>query len=440
MTYIRVLVLTALFAGSWSRADGAIAAWDPNPEPVLGYMLAYGTQPGVHTVQIDVGNVVSYEFFPPPGQRYYVVVWAYNAVGQGPKSAEVLLDLTGGTTNQPPALMQPADQATFRGQPASLTLVGSDPEGTALIYSASGLPPGLAVNAATGVIAGAPITTGTYSVVASVSDGILSASRTFTWLVTEPPPPPDTTPPGVTISSPDANSTVSGKKAKLTAAASDANGVAGVRFLLNGVPISGEDTVAPYSIMWDSTTVANGTYQLTAIARDTSNNVGSSAPIPIVVRNGRRTLTAIADGPALSLEQAADRVIAVRGDFDGDRQPDPAVFSESTGEWLLWLSSADFAAPSSIVWGAEGDLPVPADFDGDQRTDLAVYTPSTGTWQVLMSTTGTAMQIQWGEVSDRPVAMDYDNDGRADLVLARDWGLEILLSTSNYTRSLTVSK
>ena len=291
MTYIRVMVLTALFVGSWSRADGATATWDPNPEPVLGYILAYGTQPGVHTDQIDVGNVVSCEFFPPPGQRYYVVVWAYNDVGHGPKSAEVLLDLTG-TTNQPPTLMQPADQSSVRGQPAALTLVGSDPEGTALTYSAAGLAPGLSVNAGTGAVTGAPITAGTYTVMASVSDSLLSDSRTFMWLVTEPPPPPppppDTTPPDVTISSPQAGSIVNGKKAKLTAIASDANGVAGVRFLLNGVAISGEDTVAPYSVMWNSTTVMNGTYQLTAIARDTSNNVRTSAPIPIVVRNGRR--------------------------------------------------------------------------------------------------------------------------------------------------------
>lgn len=441
MTYIRVLMLTALFAGSWSRADGAVATWDPNPDPVLGYILAYGTQPGVHTVQIDVGNVVTYQFFPPPGQRYYVLVWAYNAAGHGSKSAEVLLDLTGVPTNQPPTLVQPANQSSVRGQSASLTLVGSDPEGAALTYSASGLPPGLSVNASTGLISGAPNTSGTYSVAARVSDGSLTATRTFAWSVSEPPPPPDTTPPAVTMASPQSNSTVSGKKVKLTAIASDANGVTGVRFLLNGVPIGVEDTVAPYALTWNSTTVPNGTYQLIAIARDPSNNVGSSAPVPILVRNGRRNETATA-AEALSVEEAADRMTAVRGDFDGDRLPDPAVFIDATGEWRLWLSSESFRRSSPIMWGVEGDLPVPADFDGDERTDLAVYTPSTGTWQMLLSTTGyrTAMQIQWGDASDRPVAMDYDNDGRADLVLARDAGLEILLSRSNYTRSLTVAK
>ena len=76
-------------------AEAATATWDPNPEPdVLGYVLAYGTQSGVYTTEINVGNVLSYEFFSPPGYRYYLVVRAYNAMGVGPNSNEVMLDLT----------------------------------------------------------------------------------------------------------------------------------------------------------------------------------------------------------------------------------------------------------------------------------------------------------------------------------------------------------
>lgn len=77
------------------RAEAATATWDPNPEPdVLGYVLAYGTESGVYTTEINVGNVLSYEFFSPPGYRYYLVVRAYSAMGVGPNSNEVVLDLT----------------------------------------------------------------------------------------------------------------------------------------------------------------------------------------------------------------------------------------------------------------------------------------------------------------------------------------------------------
>src|SRR5688572_13053470 len=92
-----------------SGVDAATATWNRNPETnIAGYWLSYGTQSGLHTTTIDVGNVVSYQFFPPPGQRYYVVVQAYNTGGGvGPKSNEVIVDIPA-QQNQPPSLTQPA--------------------------------------------------------------------------------------------------------------------------------------------------------------------------------------------------------------------------------------------------------------------------------------------------------------------------------------------
>jgi hypothetical protein len=173
--------------GIASSVDAATATWNRNPESsVVGYRLSYGTQSGVHPTSINVGNVVSYQFFPPSGQRYYVVVQAYTSTGAlSPKSAEVILDLTGsGSQNQPPVLTQPANQSSVQNTAASLTLVASDPQGTPVSYAVSGLPPGLSVNASTGVISGTVTTAGSYPVTATASDGSLSASRSFTWTVT----------------------------------------------------------------------------------------------------------------------------------------------------------------------------------------------------------------------------------------------------------------
>ena len=160
---------------------------------------------------------------------------------------------------------------------------------------------------------------------------------------------------------------------------------------------------------------------------------------------GLRTVTVTASDEALSASQTFVWSVdgsdsPIRGDFDGDLRLDPATYRAATGEWRIWPSAINFALVGPIVWGTSEDIPVPADYDGDRRTDLALYRPSTGRWYVLLSSTGmqTSLDIQWGDANDRPMPIDYDNDGRADLALPRFGGFEILLSSSNYTSSVTV--
>jgi ketosteroid isomerase-like protein len=82
--------------------------------------------------------------------------------------------------------------------PVQLPLVASDPDGDALIYSATGLPTGLSVNGTTGLISGTltAASAGTYVVTASASDGPFTSSQTFTWTVTHVNHAPTLTAPG----------------------------------------------------------------------------------------------------------------------------------------------------------------------------------------------------------------------------------------------------
>ena len=68
-----------------------------------------------------------------------------------------------------------------------LRLVASDPDGHALTYSATGLPPGLTIGTATGLISGTltSANAGTYHVTVTASDGDASQSQSFTWTVTQ---------------------------------------------------------------------------------------------------------------------------------------------------------------------------------------------------------------------------------------------------------------
>lgn len=91
--------------------------------------------------------------------------------------------------------------------------------------------------------------------------------------------------PTVTMSAPSASATVSGATVPLSATASDASGIAGVQFKVDGVSVGSEVTTAPYQTSWNSTTVANGAHTLTAMARNTQGTTTTSAPVSVTVNN-----------------------------------------------------------------------------------------------------------------------------------------------------------
>ncbi|HLF06894.1 MAG TPA: Ig-like domain-containing protein, partial [Thermoplasmata archaeon] len=66
--------------------------------------------------------------------------------------------------------------------------------------------------------------------------------------------------------------------------ASDDVAVALVEILVDGRN-AGNDSSAPYSIAWDTRTVADGPHALHATARDAAGNLGKSAQVPVLVSN-----------------------------------------------------------------------------------------------------------------------------------------------------------
>lgn len=82
-----------------------------------------------------------------------------------------------------PMLTNPGTQSSLAGLGLSLQLVANSVEGRPLTFSAVGLPAGLEIVPATGRITGVPSVAGTFSVVATVSDGRFAASQAFGWSV-----------------------------------------------------------------------------------------------------------------------------------------------------------------------------------------------------------------------------------------------------------------
>jgi glucose/arabinose dehydrogenase/PKD repeat protein len=71
----------------------------------------------------------------------------------------------------------------------------------------------------------------------------------------------------------------------LSAAATNHDPVAGVQFLVNGQPLGAADTIAPYSVRWDTLARTNGAYVLTASVSDIGGNSVTSAPVNVTVAN-----------------------------------------------------------------------------------------------------------------------------------------------------------
>ena len=71
----------------------------------------------------------------------------------------------------------------------------------------------------------------------------------------------------------------------VTATAQASIAIAKVQFFANGASL-GTVTTSPYTVQWDTTTVANGTVALTATATDVDGNVGTSPAVNVTVGNG----------------------------------------------------------------------------------------------------------------------------------------------------------
>jgi len=71
----------------------------------------------------------------------------------------------------------------------------------------------------------------------------------------------------------------------LTATAQDSLTIANVKFFANTNTLIGTATTSPYTVTWDTTTIANGSVSITAVATDVDGNVGSSPATMATVAN-----------------------------------------------------------------------------------------------------------------------------------------------------------
>jgi arylsulfatase A-like enzyme len=79
--------------------------------------------------------------------------------------------------------------------------------------------------------------------------------------------------------------TVVRSSVNLSGFATDNIGVAGVRFEVDGVPVTPEETQPQYNGSWDTTLFSDGRHNVTAVARDAAGNTARSAAVNVTVDN-----------------------------------------------------------------------------------------------------------------------------------------------------------
>ena len=193
------------------------------------------------------------------------------------------VDVTSIPVNNPPVVDPIADQSSVTGTAASLQVNATDTD--TLTYGATGLPAGLTINTATGLISGTvSATANVYPVTVSVSDSVNTAVEVnFDWTVTDLP--------GVisfTLVDADLDVPVAGydpipEGAVLNLATlpeslniianTNPNPLAGgVFFNLNSGALTRQENVAPYALGGDN----SGNYNVTVIPLGANTLTGSS--------------------------------------------------------------------------------------------------------------------------------------------------------------------
>jgi len=132
--------------------------------------------------------------------------------------------------NRQPSVTTPPGQTATVGTARSLQISASDPDGDVLSFSAVGLPPGLAINASSGLVSGTPSTAGSFNAVVTVSDGKGgTAAASFGWALTTAA---NRAP---SVNSPGAQATIVGSARTLQVGASDPDGDV-LRYGATGLP------------------------------------------------------------------------------------------------------------------------------------------------------------------------------------------------------------
>ncbi len=242
--------------------------------------------------------------------------------------------------NQSPVWNAIATMNAVRGQAFNASVQANDPDGDALTYSATGLPPGVELQPVTGVLSGAPTAAGTFRATLVVTDARgASATASATIVVAEPPVALDPVTPVAGLQS--------GATATYTA---NATGPAGLTYRWD----FGDGTVVPYAPAATATHAfaSPGSYTVTVTVRDPAGNTATRTFTQTVTGGTGSVASTMSSPIAYERRSAGDRIWVANPDSDSVSVIDVAT-STRVAEITVGGSPRTLAiAPNGAVWVA----------------------------------------------------------------------------------------
>ncbi|HXI30782.1 MAG TPA: N,N-dimethylformamidase beta subunit family domain-containing protein, partial [Vicinamibacterales bacterium] len=304
-------------ANSIAAAPSATLTTTRNNSWVFGVGNDYDTATGR---TVGANQTLLHQYFPPVGDTY----WVQRQLNPTPASGTAVtindtqpngdrynlfiveIKALNAPDVTPPtvSMTAPSQGATVSGSSVTVSATASDNVAvTSVQFKLDGANLGAADTATPYSFTwdSKTATNGSHSLTAVASDG---AGNTTTATAVTVTVDNDTTPPTVAITAPAAGASVSAT-VSVSANAADDKAVVGVQFKLDGANLGAELTAAPYTMSWNTTTIANGTHVLTAVARDAAANSTTSAPVSVTVNNVDATpptvgMTAPANGATVA--------------------------------------------------------------------------------------------------------------------------------------------
>jgi hypothetical protein len=206
----------------------------------------------------------------------------------------------------------------------------------------------------------------------------------------------DNAPPTISITAPAASATVSGV-VTVSANAADTTAIVDVQFKVDGVNIGAADASSPYSVSWNTPSIANGTHSLTAVARDTAGNTTTSAARSVTVSNWVPPSGLVA---AYTFEAGSGTSVADASGNGRTGTMNSGVSWTTAGKFGKALS---FNGSSGLVTIADATS---LDFTSAMTIEAWVRPTSRSNWDTVVmkgyGTTGRAYALYAGDSNGRP--------------------------------------